>query len=189
MKLWMDVMRDLEPVLADHARLFDAWAAGGVDGLVIGPLLFDQPKLYPGIRLEPNKQPQATFDANPGVYQRFGVEPPGNPAPLPEKRHQLEQTLTAAKERGWSVWIFQPAAGAGPGGAGHLLADERSQAAYCARMVDTLAHYPMVDGAILDGPEWGYEIAPHHLNRRSYNIDDQPASVAARCQELGYDYG
>ena len=35
MKLWMDVMRDLEPVLADHVRLFDAWAAGGVDGLVI----------------------------------------------------------------------------------------------------------------------------------------------------------
>ena len=138
MKLWMDVMRTLEPVLDDHERLFDAWAAGGVDGLVIGPLLFDQPKLYPGVRWESGKQPQATFDPDPAVYRRFGVEAPAAPATVPEKRRQLEQTLTAAKNRGWSVWIFQASAGAGPGGEGHIFADERTQAAVCARMVDTL---------------------------------------------------
>ena len=55
-------------------------------------------------------------------------------------------------------------------------------------MIDTLEHYPMVDGAIMDGPEWGYEIAPHHLNRRSYIFDDLPESVAPKCAELGYDY-
>lgn len=188
MKLWMDVMRTLEPVLADHERLFDAWSAGGVDGLVIGPLLFDQPKLYPGLRWEAGKQPQATFDPDPAVYRRFGVEPPPAPPALPEKRHQLEQTLTAAKDRGWSVWIFQASAGAGPSGDGHIFADERTQAAVWARMVDTLAHYPMADGAIMDGPEWGYEIAPHHMNRRSYIFDDLPATVAPACQRLGYDY-
>ncbi|MEZ4728902.1 MAG: hypothetical protein R3E79_17355 [Caldilineaceae bacterium] len=188
MKLWMDVMRTLEPVLADHERLFDAWAAGGVDGLVIGPLLFDQPKLYPGLRWESGKQPQATFDPDPAVYRRFGVEPPPAPAMAPEKRRQLEQTLIAAKARGWSVWIFQASAGTGPGGDGHIFADERTQAAVCARMVDTLAHYPMVDGAIMDGPEWGYEIAPHHMNRRSYLFDDLPATVAPACQRLGYDF-
>ena len=31
MRLWMDVMRDLESVMADHERIFDAWAEGGVD--------------------------------------------------------------------------------------------------------------------------------------------------------------
>lgn len=188
MKLWMDVMRTLEPVLADHERLFDAWDAGGVDGVVIGPLLFDQPKLYPGLRWESGRQPQVTFDPDPAVYRRFGVEPPPAPAALPDKRRQLEQTLTAAKDRGWSVWIFQASAGAGAGGDGHIFADERTQAAVCARMVDTLAHYPMVDGAIMDGPEWGYEIAPHHMNRRSYIFDDLPATVAPACQRFGYDY-
>lgn len=188
MKLWMDVMRALEPVLADYERLFDAWAAGGVDGLVIGPLLFDQPKLYSGVRLEANKQPQATFDPDPAVYRRFGVEPPPMPTVEPEKRRQLEAALVAAKDWGWSVWLFQASAGAGPEGTGHIFADERTQAAYHARMVDTLAHYPMVDGAIMDGPEWGYEIAPHHMNRRSYIFDDLPASVQPACQALGYDY-
>lgn len=188
MKLWMDVMRTLEPVLADHERLFDAWSAGGVDGLVIGPLLFDQPKLFPGVRWESGKQPYATFDPDPAVYRRFGVTPPPAPVAAPDKRRQLEQTLTAAKDRGWSVWLFQASAGIGPGGVDHIFADESTQAAYCARMVDTLAHYPMVDGAIMDGPEWGYEIAPHHMNRRSYLFDDLPASVEPACQRLGYEY-
>ncbi len=40
MKLWMDVMRDLEHVMENHERLFAAWEAGGVDGLVMGPPMF-----------------------------------------------------------------------------------------------------------------------------------------------------
>ena len=46
---------------------------------------------------------------------------------------------------------------------GHIFADTKSHAATCARMIDTLEQYPMADGAIMDGPEWGYEIAPHHM--------------------------
>ncbi|MGH2367916.1 MAG: hypothetical protein ACRDI2_06945, partial [Chloroflexota bacterium] len=110
MRLWMDVMRHLEPVMADHQRLFDAWEAGGVDGIVIGPMAFDD-KSY-------------TFDPNPEVYARFGLQPPATPntsslwwkAPaassashpaggagqetlsVPEKRTQLEKTLQAAKD-------------------------------------------------------------------------------------------
>lgn len=120
MKLWMDVMRTLEPVLADHERLFDAWSAGGVDGLVIGPLLFDQPETLPRDSLETGRNPHTTFDPDPAADRRFGVEPPPAPPAAPEQRRLLEQTLTAAKDRGWSVWIFQASAGAGPGGDGHL---------------------------------------------------------------------
>jgi len=170
----MDVMRHLEPVMEDYERLFEAWEAGGVDGLVLGPMFFEE-----GV---------ATFDPNPEVYHRFGVEPPLAPAePLPEKRRQLETMLTAAAERGWGVWIFCAHYGQGPGG-GHIFADPVSRAAFCARMVDTLEHYPMVEGAIMDGPEWGYEIAPHHLNHRSFIFHDLPESVAGKCAELGYDY-
>jgi len=37
----------------------------------------------------------------------------------------------------------------------------------------------------LDGPEWGYEIHPHH---RSNLFHDLPPSVAPKAAELGYDY-
>ena len=67
MRLWMDVMRHLEPVVEDHQRLFDAWEAGGVDGIVVGPLAFAD-KSY-------------TFDPNPEVYARFGLQPPRRTGP------------------------------------------------------------------------------------------------------------
>jgi hypothetical protein len=185
----MDVMRDLEHLMDDHEAIFDGWQAGGVDGLVIGPLVFNSPKLVPGTRSVPADAPPAfTYDPNPAVYKRLGVEPPPNPEPLQSKRARLERTLQAAKDLGFTVWIFQAHSGAGPGGTGHVFGDPISRAATCARIIDTLEHYPMVDGAIMDGPEWGYEIAPHHMNHRSYIFRDLPESIAPRCAELGYDY-
>jgi hypothetical protein len=190
MKFWMDVMRDLEGFLDGWERRYDAWEEGGVDGLVIGPLQFDTPKLLPGLRTAGGSpSPSATFDPDPEVYRRLGVEPPSPPLEAhPERRARLERALAAARERGWSVWIFQASAGAGPGGEGPLITDARSQAALQARMVDTLEHYPMADGAIMDGPEWGYEIAARHQNHRSYIFHDLPPSVAPGCAELGFDY-
>ena len=189
MKLWMDVMRNMEHVMEDHDRLFDAWESGGVDGLVIGPLVFDAPDLLPGpMPTASGPAGTPTFVPNPEVYRRFGVDPPAAADPDPTSRTALERTLAAAKDRGWSVWVFQPQAGAGPGGSGHIFGDEKTRTALCARMVDTLEHYSMVDGGIMDGPEWGYEIAPHHMNRRSYIFDDLPESIAQKCAELGYDY-
>ncbi|MDP6354544.1 MAG: hypothetical protein QF473_05570, partial [Planctomycetota bacterium] len=191
MNLWMDVMRDVDHLIDDYEQIFDAWEAGGVDGLVIGPMVFRAGKLLPGLRSRGAQGPptMATFDPNPEVYQRLGVQPPPPPEEkLPDRRKLLVQTLNDAKKRGLSVWIFQASSGAGPGGGGHVFADEKSRAAACARMVDTLEHYPMADGAIMDGPEWGYEIAPHHQNHRSFIFHDLPDSVAPKCEELGYDF-
>jgi hypothetical protein len=190
MKLWMDVMRDLEYAMNDHERLFDAWAEGGVDGVVFGPLVFNAAKLLPGTRyVQGEGFPTMAYDPNLSVYARLGVEPPAAPAdPMPEKRALLEKTLQAAKKRGFKVFIMYAEAGAGPGGKGHHLRDEKTMWARIARMVDTLEHYPMADGAIMDGPEWGYEIAPHHMNHRSYIFNDLPESVAPLCADLGYEY-
>ncbi len=190
MKLWMDVMRDLEYLLVDYQPILDAWEAGGVDGLVIGPMVFASDKLVLGTHVVGSgSAPQATFAPNPRVYAALGVEPPPAPADAsPDKRARLERVLTDIKQRGWSLFIFQACSGAGPGGDGPLLADARSQAAYCARTIDTLEHYPMADGAIMDGPEWGYEIAPHHQNYRSYVFNDLPERVSGLCTALGYDY-
>ncbi len=113
MKVWMDVMRDVEYLLDDYDPILDAWEAGGVDGLVIGPMVFNARKLVPGTGsryVECAEPPTATFDPNPTVYRRLGVEPPPPPDnPYPDKRAQLERLLTAAKQRGWTVYIFQAA--------------------------------------------------------------------------------
>lgn len=188
MKLWMDVMRDIEHVMDDFERIFDAWAEGGVDGLVIGPLFFNQPKLMPGTRFEPGRQPLAAFTPDAQVYRRFEVDVPSDPVAPVEQQRRFETMLQAAKDRGWAVWIFQAWAGAGPDAQGNPIINERCGRALTARMIDTVQRYPMIDGAIMDGPEWGYEIAPHHMNHRSYIFNDLPEAAAARCQQLGYDY-
>lgn len=184
LNVWMDVMRQPEPVITDYDRLFDAWAAGGVDGLVIGPphLTDERPVYAP----------------DPAVYRAFDVPPPAPvDEPPPELRRQFEQALQAAKARGWSVWLFQPGHGAplqsGAAAGPHaLIVDAPTRAAWSARIVDALRHFPMVDGAIFDGPEWGYEIAPGHMvgptGPRSYLFDDLTPAVELACAELGYDY-
>ena len=190
MKLWMDVMRDLESVMNDHERILDAWAEGGVDGVVFGPLVFGAAKLSQHAVAAPSDAIVAeAYDPNPAVYARLGVEPPPPPdQKLPEKRALLAKTMHAAKERGMQVYCMYADGGAGPGGPGHPLHDDKTLASRVARMVDALEHFPMADGAVMDGPEWGYEIAPHHMNHRSYFFHDLPASVAPMAEELGYDY-
>ena len=190
MKLWMDVMRDLESVMDDHERILDAWNEGGVDGVVFGPLVFGTPKLGQEASSVPSGELLAeAYDPNPAVYERLGVKPPEAPEhELPEKRALLEKTMTAAKDRGMEVYVMYADSGAGPGGDGYYLHDEKTMRARVARMVDTFEHFPMADGAIMDGPEWGYEMAPHHMNHRSYFFDDLPDAVAPMAAELDYDY-
>ncbi len=190
MKLWMDIQRDLEGVMYDHERILDAWREGGVDGVVFGPLVFGQQKLTQNAQALPSEGPVApTYDPNPAVYARLGVEAPAPPEhTLPEKRALLEQTMSATKDRGMQVYIMYADGGAGPGGPGYYLHDPQTLASRVARMVDTLEHYPMADGVVMDGPEWGYEMAPHHMDHRSYFFNDLPESVAPMAKDLGYDY-
>jgi hypothetical protein len=188
----MDVMRHLEPIMEDHERLFDAWEAGGVDGLVIGPMAFADKSF--------------TFDPDPEVYARFDLAPPQpdgsslwwrapdageggarTAAAVAEQRAKLDRTLQRAKDRGWQVWLFCPHYGA-PTGGGSLLVDDLTRTAAAARLVECMERYPMADGAVLDGPEWGYEIAAFHQNGRSNIFDDLPPSVAECAERLGYQY-
>ena len=190
MKMWMDVMRDLESVMDDHERILDAWAEGGVDGVVFGPLVFGTNRLSQGAKvLESGQVVAAAYDPNPAVYERLGGETPVAPEhKLPEKRALLEKTMSAAKQRGMEVYIMYADNGAGPGGDGYYMSDEKTIRSRVARMVDTFEHFPMADGAVMDGPEWGYEIAPHHMNHRSYFFNDLPEAVAPMAAEMGYDY-
>ncbi len=80
MKLWMDVMRDLESVMDGHERILDAGGEGGVDGGVFGPLVFGTAKLAMDAKSIPSDGPVAeAYDPNPAVYERLGVESPQAP--------------------------------------------------------------------------------------------------------------
>jgi hypothetical protein len=172
MNLWMRFGQPMENVMNDYARIFDAWQEGGVTGIVVGRMYFDDAS--------------AAFDPNPETYHRFGVESPNPPAEShPEKRALLHKMLDDAKARGWDIWIFAADSGRGKGGTGHIFADAQNRAAHCARIADTLDHFSQADGAIMDGPEWGYEIHPHH---RSNIFNDLPESVAPLAAQLGFDY-
>lgn len=215
LEIWMRVGQPLEPVLGDQDRILDAWQAGGVRGVVVGRLAFlaDFPELPlagdAAARAADEAPPVPSwrgtrsevvwaYSPNHTVYRRWQVEPPADP-PLrfPERREQLRQFLENVKRRGWPVYLLEPAAGAyaseapdkgvppPSGGMAALAGNERRQRAYLARLEDTLAQFPQADGAILDGPEWGYEIAPGH---RSNVFDDLPPEVAPAAQDLGFEY-
>src|SRR3989442_11803628 len=193
MELWMRLGQPLEDVIADHERVLDAWEAGGVRGLVIGRMVF-MPSLGAGIHAEGIP----AFEPDRRVYRSLDVEPPARPREsFPEKRAELGRLLDGAKRRGWVVLIFEPAAFRGPGGDGNVLLDDLARRAYAARAQDTLAAFPQVDGAIIDGPEWPYELAseaaalgPYVRLRGQARDMFEPIAPAGRAlaARLGYDF-
>src|SRR5262245_40401884 len=67
---WMYMIYPLEQWLDDYRRTFDAWAEGGVRGLVIGPLVFfkevprfDFTYARPGFQFP-------TFQPEPAIYRK-----------------------------------------------------------------------------------------------------------------------
>jgi len=176
LQAWMRFGQPLEAVIGDFMPIFDAWEAMGVKGIVLGRMYFrdDNHKYHP------------IFDPNPRIYERLGVFPPEPSAKkFPGRRRQLDQLFAEAKKRKWSILIFSPDAGAltGPGGkhASFVKSD-----AWLARILDTLAQFPEVDGCIIDGPEWGYEIQPGH---RANIFADLPESVRPLAESRHFDFG
>ena len=183
MGLWMDVMRDMEHLYeGDYETTFDAWQRGGVVGLVIGPMLLDAPDL---VRLPDGgtstlakpRPPALAFDADPAVYEDFGVSVPQpeseapyfagigdslktSAVPREAQLRRLHEMLAAAKRRGFSVMIFQAQWGAPDDNEGtsyngginyddnHHLFDLTRRRASIARIVDTLQQFPEADGFI-----------------------------------------
>src|SRR5207244_7059095 len=105
MKVWMNARPHIAPLGGDIERVMDAWGEGGVDGIVIGPLM--------------SQERLALYEPDRAVYQRFGVEPPPGPkAPQTEARAEVDRILASAVRRGWTIIIMSADSGAGPGAAG-----------------------------------------------------------------------
>ena len=86
---WMYMIYPLEQWLSDYERTLDAWADGGVRGLVIGPLVFykevprfDFTYTRPGVRFP-------TFRPEPAIYRKYGVDPPSRGAARSPEREAI----------------------------------------------------------------------------------------------------
>lgn len=157
---WIFVNQPLEWWMADYQRLFDAWEDGGIRGIVVGRLVFQQED---GTSIP-------TFRSDPKVYASYGVTPPPETPRDMEKEKQLQEMLDNAASRGWHIMIFvsHPAAGALP-----IEQDPYSAVRHGACVQDLMNAYPQVHGHIIDGPgEHGYELAFHH-GGELFELDEQ----------------
>ena len=171
-ELWMRVGQPIEPLLDDVDRTLDAWQSGGVRGLVVGRLTFEGGHL--------------AYSPNPTVYRKWETPAPPEPEDaLTERRAQLTQLIDRAKGRGWPVYLFDPGNGGFGARSRQLLCDEHERRAYLARLEDAITQFPQADGVILDGPEWGFEIADGH---RANLFEDLGPEVEPAAKALGFDY-
>jgi hypothetical protein len=203
-KVWLAHIRNLESFVNDYRRQLDVWEAGGVDGLVLGYMQFNQNEIqsHSGhkVAFPHTGEQRATFDPDPGIYRDFGVPTP--PAPVGGEddgplRERLDEALAAVVDRGWSLWLFDPFVGADLGGGpidiATRLLDEEVRARQAARMLDVIAAYPMATGVIIDGPAWGYEIgdpldADSPVARGKVIFNELGPAVERGAGALGYDY-
>ncbi len=157
---WMYMIYPLEQWLTNFPQILDAWEAGGVRGIVIGPLrfwdgepTFDFTYARAGAKIH-------TFAPNPEIYKKHGVLPPQNVRLDPAKQKQLTALLTEIKRRNWDLMLF------GPGHYGTRQSPEQdpfNARALAAGVEDTLKAFPQADGVIIDGAgEHHYELAFHH---------------------------
>lgn len=171
MDAWIFVHNPLERWMADYERIFDAWQDGGITGIVVGYLRFEQD----------DGSSAPTFVSDPAVYKRFGVDPPVETAHNPAKEKQFQAMLDNAASRGWHIMTFTVG-----GGGGRLPVEEDPYGvvSYAAAVQDTMNAFPQAHGFIIDGPgEQHYELAFHHGGELFEIRPDEGNRFAA----LGFD--
>ena len=94
MEAWIFVHDPLERYLDDYERIFDAWEAGGVRGIVVGYLRFT----------DENGQSLPTFHSDPAVYKSFGIAPPAEGPRDPKKEQRFQAMLDNAAARGYALY-------------------------------------------------------------------------------------
>jgi hypothetical protein len=157
---WMYMIFPLEQWLSDYERTLDAWADGGVRGLIIGPLVFykDVPRFDFTYARRGVQFP--TFRPEPAIYRKYGVDPPNEAPRDPQKERQLHGLVENAAARGWDILFF------GAGHRGRARSFERDPfgaLSLVAGIEDTMRAFPQARGVVVDGAgEHHYELAFHH---------------------------
>ena len=174
---WIRIGQPLEAVMDDYERIFDAWEAGGIRGLVFGRLLFADEQ--GGFTI-----PAVPYDPEP--YRRRGLEPNAPSEKTdPAKEKLLHTMLEDAKRRGWTTLVFSP--GSGSTGAKPLPLEEDPYGAIAQAAVwdELFTAFPEADGGLPDGwTESAYELIFHHGNAVFRDIPEQ---IKIQATVRGYD--
>ena len=178
---WMYMIFPLEQWLTDYERTLDAWEAGGVRGIVIGPLRFwDGTPTFDFTYARRGAQIQA-FAPDASIYRRYGVEPPEDVRLDAAKQKQLQGLLDAIARRKWEIMLFGPAH---YGRRKSFEQDPFGALSLAAGVEDTLRALPQAAGVIIDGAgEHHYELAFHH-GGELFEIRDQQRTLYTH---LGFD--
>ena len=179
---WMRIGQPLEHVMDDYLRVFDAWEAGGIRGLVVGRMLFrrddDAAADYYG---QDNVVP--AFPAKPEAYRDRGMEVGNDDAGRDlDKEKRLHAMFDEAKNRGWRLWIFTPT-GRTPASRAPDAEPDRYGARHLAAVWDEVfSAFPQVEGGIMDG--WAE--APYYPVAV---FDEMNDGKRAQAEARGYDVG
>ena len=149
----------------DADAILDRLEGVGIRNLVLGDLIFDKAPAYP---------------STPELYEGCQKTPPAMPPENGPRFETLGNAIERAKSRGFRVHLHDWGQGA-PG----CISDPEKLRYGPARTRDVVRALPGVDGFIMDGPEWGYEIAPGH---RSDLFRCDCDCCRARADEWGYDF-
>ena len=169
---WMRIGQPLENVVDDYERIFDAWEAGGVRGLVFGRLLFADAEggfTVPAYRTDPE------------IFSRRGIELKSNDVePDAAKEARLHAMLADARARGWGVLIFCPGQGTHSAAGLPVEQDPYGARLQAAIWEDVFTAFPEADGGLMDGwTESAYELIYHHGNAVFRELRDAERQTAA----------
>lgn len=135
---------------ANWKQILDAWDDGGIKGIAVGRMAFDDPR----------QQTSLAWQPNPETYRSRGIEPPPPQTIDPEKERTLHAMLDDAASRGWKILIFLSLP---PMGRLPFEDDPHGAVARVAGVQDMMDAFPQVTGHIIDGPgENSYELAFIH---------------------------
>jgi hypothetical protein len=177
--------------MANYQSTFDAWADGGVRGILVGHLRFyknqvfeNEEGYYARNGFEAFVEATLpTFEVNPKVYESFGVTPPAQVHTDPAKAKLLQAMLDNAASRGWEVLLFSTGQ---RGGSRPVQEDPLDAVGYAASVQDALNAFPQAHGVIMDGPgEHRYEL-PFFKGGELFEItDDEKRTLTALGKDVG----
>ena len=152
---WIRIGQPLEDVIDDYERIFDAWEAGGIRGIVFGRLLFTDEA--GGFTIPAFESAWGPFERRDIEYEKTGADPDL------KKEKRLHTMLDDARRRGWGVLVFCPGQGTHRATPLPVSRDPYGARLQAAIWEDVFAAFPQADGGIMDGwTESPYELDFHH---------------------------
>ncbi|MDP6823113.1 MAG: hypothetical protein QF554_07445 [Dehalococcoidia bacterium] len=117
-----------------------------------------------------NRVPVPSYIPDHALYDGLAYQPPEMPSSVRGESEQLKDVMARASERGFRInlvddkaYFLKGAFGTGGQEAAPFCVNDPELAGYAvARTRDTLANYPSLNGMILDGPDFKWEIKPGH---------------------------